>query len=302
MTRLQARRRAASHRDRALQRRQAARLRRGRWPSPTCSAWCRGRARPRLPRARPAARPRLRRGRARRTEAHPACASCARRSASASTTFAALAAMQGLCRGRAGPARPRAGRLRPAPARASAAIGRSIRTPCSASTRSAAEREIKRAYRKLMSQHHPDKLGDVPEELKRRAEERAARSMRPTNGSRPSADSSSGYCRTSGRRRRARSLLGLADADLAAPRGESRRRKSSWNLDMARQSPVIAPSILSADFARLGEEVDSGARRRRRLGPLRRDGQPLRAEPDHRPAGLRGACASTASPRRSTCT
>jgi DnaJ like chaperone protein len=35
------------------------------------------------------------------------------------------------------------------------------------------EREIKRAYRKLMSQHHPDKLGDVPDELKRRAEERA---------------------------------------------------------------------------------------------------------------------------------
>jgi DnaJ like chaperone protein len=35
------------------------------------------------------------------------------------------------------------------------------------------EREIKRAYRKLISQHHPDKLGDVPEELKRRAEERA---------------------------------------------------------------------------------------------------------------------------------
>ncbi|HEX6833521.1 MAG TPA: co-chaperone DjlA [Rudaea sp.] len=39
--------------------------------------------------------------------------------------------------------------------------------------RDANEREIKRAYRKLMSQHHPDKLGDVPEELKRRAEERA---------------------------------------------------------------------------------------------------------------------------------
>jgi DnaJ like chaperone protein len=35
------------------------------------------------------------------------------------------------------------------------------------------EREIKRAYRKLISQHHPDKLGDVPDELKRRAEERA---------------------------------------------------------------------------------------------------------------------------------
>jgi DnaJ like chaperone protein len=39
--------------------------------------------------------------------------------------------------------------------------------------RDANEREIKRAYRKLMSQHHPDKLGDVPDELKRRAEERA---------------------------------------------------------------------------------------------------------------------------------
>jgi DnaJ like chaperone protein len=39
--------------------------------------------------------------------------------------------------------------------------------------RSAGEREIKRAYRKLMSQHHPDKLGNVPDELKRRAEDRA---------------------------------------------------------------------------------------------------------------------------------
>ena len=40
-------------------------------------------------------------------------------------------------------------------------------------SRDANEREIKRAYRKLISQHHPDKLGDVPDELKRRAEERA---------------------------------------------------------------------------------------------------------------------------------
>ena len=38
---------------------------------------------------------------------------------------------------------------------------------------SASAGEIKRAYRKLMSRHHPDKLGDVPDELKRRAEERA---------------------------------------------------------------------------------------------------------------------------------
>ncbi|MBS0583688.1 MAG: co-chaperone DjlA [Proteobacteria bacterium] len=39
--------------------------------------------------------------------------------------------------------------------------------------RDASNAEIKRAYRRLMSQHHPDKLGNVPDELKRRAEERA---------------------------------------------------------------------------------------------------------------------------------
>lgn len=39
--------------------------------------------------------------------------------------------------------------------------------------RDAEPRDIKRAYRKLMSQHHPDKLGNVPEELKRRAEAQA---------------------------------------------------------------------------------------------------------------------------------
>lgn len=40
-------------------------------------------------------------------------------------------------------------------------------------TRAASEREVKTAYRRLISQHHPDKLGDVPEALKQRAEERA---------------------------------------------------------------------------------------------------------------------------------
>ena len=39
--------------------------------------------------------------------------------------------------------------------------------------RGASERDIKHAYRKLMSQHHPDKLGDVPDAIKQRAEERA---------------------------------------------------------------------------------------------------------------------------------
>jgi DnaJ like chaperone protein len=39
--------------------------------------------------------------------------------------------------------------------------------------RGASDRDIKHAYRRLMSQHHPDKLGDVPEEIKHRAEARA---------------------------------------------------------------------------------------------------------------------------------
>lgn len=39
--------------------------------------------------------------------------------------------------------------------------------------RGASDRDIKQAYRRLMSQHHPDKLGDVPPEIKQRAEERA---------------------------------------------------------------------------------------------------------------------------------
>lgn len=40
--------------------------------------------------------------------------------------------------------------------------------------RSADGRAIKQAYRRLMSQHHPDKLGsDVPDEVKRRSEQRS---------------------------------------------------------------------------------------------------------------------------------
>jgi DnaJ like chaperone protein len=39
--------------------------------------------------------------------------------------------------------------------------------------RDAGERDIKNAWRRLIGQHHPDRLGDVPDELKRRAEERA---------------------------------------------------------------------------------------------------------------------------------
>ena len=45
---------------------------------------------------------------------------------------------------------------------------------------------------------------------------------------------------------------------------------------------LIAPSILSADFARLGEEV-APSMRRRRLDPFRCDGRPFCAEHHHRP-------------------
>jgi DnaJ like chaperone protein len=40
--------------------------------------------------------------------------------------------------------------------------------------RDADERAIKRAYRKLISEHHPDRLGDLPEDMRRRAESRAS--------------------------------------------------------------------------------------------------------------------------------
>ncbi|HJR10184.1 MAG TPA: co-chaperone DjlA [Rhodanobacteraceae bacterium] len=40
--------------------------------------------------------------------------------------------------------------------------------------RDADERTIKRAYRKLISEFHPDRLGNMPEDLRRRAEARAS--------------------------------------------------------------------------------------------------------------------------------
>jgi DnaJ like chaperone protein len=40
--------------------------------------------------------------------------------------------------------------------------------------RSADERAIKRAYRKLISEHHPDRLGDLPDDMRKRAESRAS--------------------------------------------------------------------------------------------------------------------------------
>jgi DnaJ like chaperone protein len=40
--------------------------------------------------------------------------------------------------------------------------------------RDADQRTIKRAYRKLISEYHPDRLGNMPEDLRRRAEARAS--------------------------------------------------------------------------------------------------------------------------------
>ena len=40
--------------------------------------------------------------------------------------------------------------------------------------RSADDRAVKRAYRKLISEHHPDRLGDLPEAMRRQAEARAS--------------------------------------------------------------------------------------------------------------------------------
>lgn len=40
--------------------------------------------------------------------------------------------------------------------------------------RNADDRTVKRAYRKLISEHHPDRLGDLPEDMRRRAEARAS--------------------------------------------------------------------------------------------------------------------------------
>lgn len=40
--------------------------------------------------------------------------------------------------------------------------------------RSVDDRAVKRAYRKLISEHHPDRLGDLPEDMRKRAESRAS--------------------------------------------------------------------------------------------------------------------------------
>ena len=63
-----------------------------------------------------------------------------------------------------------------------------------------------------------------------------------------------------------------------------------------REVVTIAPSILSADFGRLAEEVPP-SKRRERMAPSGRDGRALRAQPDHRARDRAMPCArSPASP------
>ena len=84
-----------------------------------------------------------------------------------------------------------------------------------------------------------------------------------------------------------------------------RRRRPGFQIgarraDHARGQPMsvrIAPSILSADFARLADEVARVEAGGADLAPRRRDGRPLRAEHHDRPAGRgRAASASTTLP------
>ena len=121
----------------------------------------------------------------------------------------------------------------------------------------ATDEEVAKAYRRQLSKHHPDKLkaNGLPESMLEHAKQRTQQ---------------------------------IIEAYELIKSARQARKLHAMPMS-SKDTPWIAPSILSADFARLGDEVERGARRRRRRRPLRRDGQPLRAEPHHRPAGVRGA-------------
>ncbi len=98
-------------------------------------------------------------------------------------------------------------------------------------TSEATDAEIERAYRKLISQYHPDKLGGAAPSCSRPSRSRGG-SMPPTTASRPCAS---------------------ADPTVPPAGGESFPVPKA----PAMSNCLIAPSILSANFARLGEEVDN---------------------------------------------
>ena len=106
------------------------------------------------------------------------------------------------------------------------------------------------------------------------------------------------------RRRRRPSVSGRAGRRRPAPEPAGRVSDCAGRADLDRGEPVsvlIAPSLLSADFTKLGEAVARGRARRRRLAPRRRDGRPLRPEHHHRPARRQGGPAGRDA-CRSTCT
>jgi ribulose-phosphate 3-epimerase len=60
-------------------------------------------------------------------------------------------------------------------------------------------------------------------------------------------------------------------------------------------APLISPSILSADFARLGEEI-ARSTPRGRLDPCRCDGRAFRAQHHHRPGVVKALRPHTRKP------
>ena len=173
--------------------------------------------------------------------------------------------------------------------------------------RNADERAIKRAYRKLISEHHPDRLGDLPDDMRKRAESRASEINAAYDRIKEDARIQvSARSRTGHRAKRAR----LSRRRQQLRHRATRHRASSCALHdrpypgsrHGQAIPDHRPVHPRRRFRAARRGHRRGARRRRRLGAFRRDGQPLRAEPHDRPDGAAGAAQATASPRRSTCT
>ena len=94
--------------------------------------------------------------------------------------------------------------------------------------------------------------------------------------------------RLSRRGRRIESVSRRRRRHRPPPESAGRISDRTGRADLARGEPVsvlIAPSILSADFAALGDAIARRRARRRRSDSRRRHGRPLRAEHHHRPAG-----------------
>ena len=121
-------------------------------------------------------------------------------------------------------------------------------------TSDATDAEVDQAYRRLISQYHPDRVAGA---AARAAPAGRGQGARDQPGLRPHQDPApapltdsplplAGEGRGEGQGQR---------PPIAPPRAADRQYIRSTRTPM--QSTVIAPSILSANFARLGEEVDN---------------------------------------------